>query len=176
MSADAFLKFGTRNGDNVAALEGESTDTKYKKWFQFESCGFGVVNNATIDSGTQGGGSGKAEFNKFTFSKKLDSSSPVLWEACAMGSHITEAWLYVRKSGDNVPYVKFYFKNCFINKLAWAGSGEAPTESVEFDFGGMYVMYYKQDSVTGKIDTATGIGSNYNRQEGSTELAWKDPA
>lgn len=171
MAADAFLKFGNRNGEG-AQLVGESTDSKYKKWFQFDSCGFGVLNNATIDSGTTGGGSGKAEFNKFNFSKKLDSSSPVLWECCAMGSHIDEAWLYVRKSGSTDPYVKFYFVNCFINKLAWAGSGEAPTESVEFDFGGMVVQYQIQDSKTGALG-ATSSG-NYHRQSGSTDLTLKE--
>jgi type VI secretion system secreted protein Hcp len=173
MAADAFLKFGTRHGGG-AALVGESTDKIFKDWFQFDSCGFGVINNATIESGSQGAGGGKAEFNKFNFSKKLDSSSPILWECCASGAHIEEAWLYIRKAGQTKAYVKFYFKNCFVNKLAWAGSGEVPTESVEFDFGAMVVEY----SVQGSADGALGAtnGGSYDRQGGHTDLGFKAAA
>jgi hypothetical protein len=82
----------------------------------------------------------------------------------------------VRKAGSGLPYVKFYFKNVFINKLAWSGSGEAPNESVEFDFGGLVVIYYPQDSKTGAVDTGKGKTAGYDRQEGSADLAYKEPS
>lgn len=174
MAADAFLKFGTRAGSSKQ-LVGESSDTKYKSWFQFDSCGFGITNTGTISSQSSGAGGGIANFEKFNFSKKLDSSSPVLWECVAMGSHIAEAWLMIRKAGGTTPYCKFYFKNCYISGLTWSGGDETATESVTFDFGGMVVTYFTQDSKTGAIDTTAYTGA-YSKQEGTTELtAAADP-
>ena len=87
---DIFLK--------IEGLPGESTDDKHKGELDLESFSWGATQAGT---GGHGGGSGqgKVQPHDFTFTKRLDKSSPVLYMACATGTHYKEVTLSVRKAG-----------------------------------------------------------------------------
>ena len=90
MAADIFAKIGD--------IKGESLDAKHKDEVEVLSWSWGVAQNGSISPGP-GQAQGKAKFNDFNFTHRIDKASPVLLKACATGSHIKDATVTVRKAG-----------------------------------------------------------------------------
>ncbi len=68
---DAFLK--------IDGVDAESTDDKFKGWIEVESWSWGATNSGTA-SASSGQVAGKVVPQDFHFTKKLDKSSPVLFQ------------------------------------------------------------------------------------------------
>jgi type VI secretion system secreted protein Hcp len=143
MAFDAFLK--------LDGIKGESKDSKHAGETEIYSFSFGAHNPTTIGSATTGAGAGKVSFNPFSFMKKTDSASPLLFQACCQGSHIATGALTLRKAGGDNPleYLKWKFAEVFIDSIQWAGSSggdDAPTESVTFVYGQQTIDYQPQSA------------------------------
>jgi type VI secretion system secreted protein Hcp len=141
MAFDAFLKLDT--------IKGESKDAKHPGEMEIYSFSFGANNSTTIGSASMGAGGGKASFQGFSFMKKTDSASPLLFQACCQGTHIGTGGLTLRKSGGDNPveYLKWKFKEVFVESIQWAGSSggdDAPSESVSFVYGQQTIDYQPQ--------------------------------
>ena len=91
MASDMFLK--------LDGIKGESTDDKHKDEIEIISFSWGAHSNSSIGSASTGGGAGKAVFSDFTFSKRVDMSSPKLALVAATGGHIANATISIRKAG-----------------------------------------------------------------------------
>lgn len=141
MAFDAFLKLDT--------IKGESKDAKHPGEMEIYSFSFGAQNSTTIGSASMGAGGGKASFSSFNFMKKTDSASPLLFQACCTGAHIATGALTLRKSGGDNPveYLKWKFKECFVESIQWSGASggdDAPSESVSFVYGQQTIDYQPQ--------------------------------
>jgi type VI secretion system secreted protein Hcp len=163
MPIDAFLYF-EGPGNAAIKIEGESTDShfKAKKAFEINSYSFGVENVATIGSKSGGSGAGKANFEPFEVVKNLDTGSPMIFQASAMGCHFASVYLALRRAGGEEesakPYLVFQFKLVFINSVKWSGSGDdVPEETLSFGYGAMQIEYYAQNK-DGTMDTTPIIG------------------
>jgi len=66
----------------IEGVDGESTDDKHKKEIDVESFSWGETNSGTAGHGS-GSGAGKVHPQDFTFTKRMDKSSPVLFVGCA---------------------------------------------------------------------------------------------
>src|SRR3981189_3517926 len=98
---DYFLK--------IEGIPGESADSKHKDEIDLESWSWGVTQGGTMAYGG-GGGAGKASFNDFHFTMKVNKSTPKLMLACANGEHIKKAVLTCRKAGkDQQEFLKYTF-------------------------------------------------------------------
>jgi type VI secretion system secreted protein Hcp len=87
--------------------------------------------------GGGGGGAGKVQLQDFNFTKKVDRSSPSLFEACATGKQFPEATLIVRKAGkDQQEYLIVKFKQVIVSSYQTGGSSgdAAPMESISFNY------------------------------------------
>ncbi len=91
MAFDAFFKLDT--------ITGESTDSKFPGAMEIFNFSLGASNPVTIGSAAGGGGGGKASFQSFSFSKKTDSASPTLFQACVTGAHMATGTVSLRKAG-----------------------------------------------------------------------------
>jgi type VI secretion system secreted protein Hcp len=143
MAFDAFLKLDT--------IKGESQDSKHKGEIEIYSFSFGASNSTTIGSASGGAGGGRASFPAFSFMKKTDSASPLLFQACCQGTHIATGALTLRKSGGDNPleYLKWKFATIFIESVQWAGStggDDSPSESVSFVYGQQTIDYQSQSA------------------------------
>ena len=138
-SADYFLK--------IEGVEGESSDAKHKGQIEIDSFSWGVSNAGSMASGG-GGGSGKASFQDFHFTKTVDKSSPKLMEAATTGEHLRSVELVVRKAGgDQLEYYKIELQDVVITGYSTTGSsGEAPTESVSFNYSKIMFEYTPQNA------------------------------
>jgi type VI secretion system secreted protein Hcp len=172
MAVDAFMWFNGTNG-TIDKIVGETSDKYIKKNagaqqtpFNVKEYSFDVENLSTLSSATGGSGGGKANFNPLSFSKEVDTASCPLFQCCAMGSHIDEAYLVMRKAGgnvtDNLPYLIFTFKFVFITGVNWSISGDEPIgESVTFMYGAMRIEYFKQNNKGARITPS--IPAEWNR-------------
>jgi type VI secretion system secreted protein Hcp len=142
MAFDAFLK--------LDGVTGESKDAKHTGEMEIFSFSFGAANSTTIGSASGGAGGGKASFHPFSFMKKTDKASPVLYQNCCQGVHIATGALTLRKSGGTpLEYLKWKFKELFVDSIAWSGASggdDAPMESVTFVYGQMTIDYQPQNA------------------------------
>ncbi len=118
-------------------VKGESGDDKHPEWIEIESFSSGIVQPATTAAGL--GGSkpeGRSIHSDIVVTKTLDSSSPKLALACAMGKRVDEATFeFCRATGkEHVTYLKIVVKNGFISSYTASGSGQYPSESLAIAF------------------------------------------
>jgi type VI secretion system secreted protein Hcp len=134
---DTFLK--------IAGVKGESTDEKHKGEIDVESWSWGESNSGTAGHGG-GGGAGKAVPQDLVISKKVDTSSPVLFIACATGQHFADALLTARKAGGSQQeYLKIKLEEVLVSSYQTSvGGGAIVTETVSLNFAKLNVSYFEQ--------------------------------
>ncbi|MFZ4573563.1 MAG: Hcp family type VI secretion system effector [Phycisphaerales bacterium] len=141
MAFDSFIK--------IDGITGEAEDHKHKGEIEVISYNFGVAQTGTSAAGT-GAGSGKCELKNLAFSKKIDKSSPVLFQKSATGEHIPTALLVVRKAGGTqLEFVKVKMTDVVVSKFDTGGAGagdDIPTENVELNFTQIEFEYQAQDA------------------------------
>jgi len=165
MAFNAYLVFSV---DGQLKISGESTSDVTKGLekgksgaIELSDFGFGVSMPVTTSRSDGGGATvGRANFDVFTASKNIDTSTVPLMEYCCKGTNIKRVVLHLFRSGEAsgdtgaVKYAMYVFGNCVITKVAISGSGEElPKESLEFNYG--QCEYWYQFT---KHDTGTAEG------------------
>jgi len=147
MAADIFAKIGD--------IKGESLDSKHKDEVEVLSWSWGVSQSGSITG--SGGGEGKASFNDFNFTHRIDKASPSLLKACATGNHIKEATITVRKAGKGQQeFLIIKMNDVIITSVNPSGSGEGAAttaESVALQFAKV-ALEYKPQKADGSLDAA----------------------
>lgn len=139
MAFDMSIKLGK--------IKGESTIDGHKDEIDVLAWSWGMSQSGSFGTGG-GGGAGKVNVQDLSLTKWVDSASPALMLSCAKGTHIDEAVLTMRKSGDKpLDYVKITMKDILISNVSTGGSGgeDRLTENVGLNFGQVKVEYQSQD-------------------------------
>jgi type VI secretion system Hcp family effector len=153
MAYDAYLAF---SGNYGPAIKGESTRKGFENWIEIDYFDFDIQQKLTIGSQTTGAGAGKVQFGAFQVRKQPDSSSPLLFQACAAGTPWEKATLALHKAGgeSTVNYLRFEFQLVALQGVHWTGdtnNGDTPSEVLAFMYGALHVTYTPQ-----KIDGTAG--------------------
>lgn len=152
---DYFLK--------IEGLPGESTDDKHKGELDLESFSWGATNSGSAGHGG-GSGAGKVLPADFTFTKRLDKSSPVLMIACATGQHFKEVTLTVRKAGaGQQEYLKIKMNDVLVSSYQTGGAGGdggVVREQVAMNFAKLE-MSYKEQKPDGSLGGETKQGYDF---------------
>jgi type VI secretion system secreted protein Hcp len=136
MSSKIFLKIGN--------IKGESTDSKHKDEIELFSWSWGVTNAATGPGGG-GGGAGRATFSDLNFVHRYDKAAPLLWRACAVGQHFSEATLAGAKQGKAGDYLVIKMSDVVVTSASASDSvGGDAMESVSVKFSKVDVEYKPQ--------------------------------
>jgi type VI secretion system secreted protein Hcp len=140
MAFDAFIK--------LKDIKGESGDSKHKGEIEILSFHWGVSQSGTAAFG-KGGGGGKANISDFSFVKRVDSASPVLFQKCAQGEHIDEGLVTVRKAGGTqLEYLKYKFTTLIVSSVRPGGSSQGsddiPLEEISLNFAKCEIDYQPQ--------------------------------
>jgi type VI secretion system secreted protein Hcp len=140
MAFDSFLK--------LDGIKGDASDSKHKDEIEVFSFHWGATQTGTSSHGT-GGGSGKVNVSDFSFVKKIDKSSPVLFQKCATGEHIKDGLFVVRKAGGTqLEYLKIKLTDILISSYRPGGSAhgadEIPLEEVSLNFSKVEFDYQPQ--------------------------------
>jgi type VI secretion system secreted protein Hcp len=135
---DYFLK--------IKDIEGESSDSKHKNEIDIESWSWGETNSGSHAYGG-GGGAGKVSMQDFSFTMRVNKSSPKLLLACANGMHIKEALLTCRKAGkEQQEYLKIKFTDLLVSSYQTGGSAGdvVPVDQLSLNFSKIEYEYYPQ--------------------------------
>jgi type VI secretion system secreted protein Hcp len=136
MAIDTFAKVGS--------IKGESKDAAHRDEIEVLSWSWGVSQTPMFSFGT-GGGVGKAEFQPFVFTHRIDKASPLLMKACATGQHIPSATIVMRKAGKNKQeFLVIKLTDVFVSSVSLGASDDATSESVELRFGKVDYEYRAQ--------------------------------
>ena len=146
MSSKIFLKIGN--------IKGESTDSKHKDQIEVFSWSWGVTNTATVGTGG-GGGVGKSSFSDLNFTHRYDRAAPLLWRACAVGQHFTEATLVGTKQGKAAQdYLIVKMSDVVVTSASASdSSGGDAMEAVGMKFAKVDVEY-KPQKADGSFDAS----------------------
>lgn len=129
----------TANADDVFlqldGIPGESADAAFRDQIVINTFQLGV----TRTSG--------AQFDALTVTKRVDRSSPRLFEAAATGQLIRRAVLSSRKPGSKTPtaYYKITLSDVQVTSVK-ISEGTELLESVSFSFGKIEIEYMQQDA------------------------------
>lgn len=145
MAYDCFLKLG-----DGSKAKGESTDSKHSGEIELINFSIGATNPSTVGSSTGGSGAGRVQVAPLNITKKVDKSSPVLFQMCCAGDHFPTATLTVRKAGGKNPleYLIYTFSQVYIDSYSNVGNTVAtedtPVESVVMSYASVHVKYVPQ--------------------------------
>lgn len=141
MAYDAFLE--------LDGIKGESTRKGYETHMPIFSFSWGTSNPATV--GVIGGqGGGKCSISDLNVMKKADAASPLLFQACAQGTHIKKGKLTLLKAGGqgaSVDFVVYTLSDCYLSSVQYSGSeggDDTPTESISISFAKMEYTFTPQ--------------------------------
>ncbi|MCH8477299.1 MAG: type VI secretion system tube protein Hcp [Wenzhouxiangella sp.] len=141
MSVDAFLKFGSIDGDSKVA--GHEDEIEVLGW------SWGAHQSGTMHRG-RGGGAGKVSVQDITINKWVDQATPNLWKLCCNGKHEDEAVLTIRKAGGDSPveYLKITMEEVLISDLQTGSSSgdEDVTETISLNFAKFKLESTPQES------------------------------
>lgn len=101
------------------------------------SWSWGATQTGTFSSGS-GGGSGKVSMQDISFTKRLDKSSPMLYQL-AKGKRIKSALFTVYNEGGDL--IRIEMSDVTVKSYGVSGSGDQPTEFVTLNFAKMTVSY-----------------------------------
>ncbi len=118
--------------------------------FEVDNYSLDIAQALNIGSQAIGTGAGKASFNPFSITRKIDRASPVLYRMACAGTPFESVVLVLCKSGGGaaatLPFQKFTFKLVGIKSIAWAYDAESPKEVVAFEYGGLIMEYWIQNA------------------------------
>jgi type VI secretion system secreted protein Hcp len=130
---DTYLKF--------EGVRGESREAAHQGWIEVSSFQFGTSRGTTIGSATGGAGAGKVSVQDIHITKTVDSTSPLLMQACASGKHFPTVVLEHTLPGGRTE--KIILQDVLISSAQKAGAGgeENPTESITLNFAKISISY-----------------------------------
>jgi len=147
LTASLVLPLGILNGAaylKIGDIKGESTDNAHKEWIDVLSWSWGM----SRESGTGGGGAGKATFQDIHITKELDKSTPLLMQACASGEAIPSAEITLtRGSGNPVEYIHITMRDILVSSVSTGGSSgeDRLTENMTLNFSHIRIEYTPQN-------------------------------
>src|SRR3954454_1858130 len=158
-ATDYFMRIDPGPGNTQIA--GESQDVNFpgkQGYIAIKSFSYGVENLTTIGSQTGGAGAGKAKFNALEIEKKVDSTSPQIFQALAQGQHFNGIEIVVRKAGAataSATASRYYFSLAFPTSEQVSGNSgdDTPQEQLSFNYGGLALKYVGQTQ-TGAVKPA----------------------
>jgi type VI secretion system secreted protein Hcp len=138
MAFDCYLK--------IDGIPGESKDAKHKDEIELLSINWGAEQSGTSGYGG-GAGGGRVSMQDVAFTKRFDKASPKLMLACCNGTHIKDAYVTIRKAGEEQQeYMKITLTDVIVSSIGAGGSGgdEIPMENCCFNYGKFEVEYKEQ--------------------------------
>ena len=131
----------------LAGIEGEAERAGFEKQIQLDSFDWGFHNSSSPTGA--GAGAGKVEAHGIQCTKRVDKSSPKLFQAITTGKHFPNAVLTALKAGGDkaVDYMKIECDTlCLVdlNESGSSGDNDVPRETINFTFGKVTVTYNEQ--------------------------------
>ena len=176
MAIDSYMAFQEYNDSWLEAesqvnLTKNTNDLLFKdpvplaagKVFEVDDYSFDVEQTLSIGSQSRGAGAGRITFNPFSITRKIDKSSPGMFERACNGTPFKTVVLALRKAAGTAAtgtfFLRFDFKLVAIKTISWSHDDEAPKEEMTFEYGGLQMRYGVQNP-DGSVKTVIPAGWN----------------
>jgi type VI secretion system secreted protein Hcp len=128
--------------------------------FEVDDYSVDIEQASTIgaQSAVAGAGAGKATFNPFSITRKIDKTSPLLFRMACSGQPFQTVDLLVSPSTGAV-VLAYRFSLVAIRTIAWSHDDETPRETVTFEYGGLSISY-ATPKPDGTLEPAVATGWN----------------
>jgi type VI secretion system secreted protein Hcp len=144
----------------IDGIEGESTDVSHKDEIDVLSWSWGVSHPSPV-GGSGGGGAGKAAFQDFHFVSRISKASPMLFLACASGTHHKTAALSgVRTAAKSksAEFLTYKLSDVVVTSDQHSGSDDGvPIEQFSLNYSKIEVTYTPQ-LASGKVAAPVRAG------------------
>ncbi len=118
--------------------------------FEVQDYSFNVEQTLNMSSQSTGVGAGKIVLNPFSITRAIDKSSPGMFKSACAGTAFKKVVLGLRKSAgtdqSGLFFLRFDFKLVAVKTISWAHGDESPTETIEFQYGGLQIRYTPQNA------------------------------
>ena len=160
MPIDSFMlfqKYGGEymNAESQVSFENSTAETEIGKIFvsdknkgkvfEVDSFDFDVEQTINMSSQSSGAGAGKIAFNPFKVKRKIDLSTPQMFQMACQGTTFQTVLLGFRKASGvtatGLFFLRFDFKLVALKHMTWSHDEESPTEELEFEYGGLQIRY-----------------------------------
>ncbi len=146
----ASAQAGTQIFLKLSGIEGESTDPSHDRWIDVLSWNWSIANEAHSSTNVK---------MSLTFTKHVNTATPVLMRASARGRHIPNAVLIVRITGDlnePVQQIKYEMKDVTVtsyqtNSDAAEDGSPFPEEEISMNFERVTLNYGSRQDRYGSI-------------------------
>jgi type VI secretion system Hcp family effector len=138
-STTIYVKFTTPSA-GAGAIVGEVNAKGFEGTILVHATTLSVAQTLSIGSASAGAGAGKVTFNKANFTKDLDATTPVLFQALAAGAHwdfVDFLFTTADKTGKTSTYATCRLKFVALASLDWSAEQDVPAENVGLEYGAM---------------------------------------
>lgn len=167
---DIYLKFTKKQ--NSKEIPGESLDEKHKdgKWMEISSWHHSIRQPKSATASTAGGHtSERCEHEEMVFTKDIDKSSAVIWEACSAGyAYDVDIEFYRAQGSIRTLYLTIKLTNAVISSVSPSVMSEGlPTETMGIKYAKVNWLYQ---------GSKTDGTANDGKTPGGWDLALNKPA
>ena len=159
LDSESQVDFGQSSNDKI----GEPFIGQAGKVFEVTTFSFDVEQTINMSSQSSGAGAGKIAFNPFKVSRKIDKATPSLFQMACQGTAFKFVRLGFRKAAgvnsSGLFFLRFDFKLVALKTISWSHDDESPTEDLEFEYGGLQIVYGVQ-AAGGSITPQNPVGWN----------------
>jgi type VI secretion system secreted protein Hcp len=154
----------------IEGIKGDSKDSKHVDWIEVLSFSHNIEQQTGGAASAQGShAGGRADHDDLSFTKRLDSASPLLALYCSNGKHIPKIEFQLcRAMGEKTCFMKINLEDSIVSKWAPAGRADSadhiPLEEVGLRYGVIKWEYTPTDP-RGGGKTGAAIKSNWSTIE-----------
>lgn len=134
-------------------LDGNSTEKGFEKQLIVDSYSHSLVNPLTVKIGNSDRTSDGPQFSQMSFSKVMDISTPLLYQACANNRILGTATISVTRveGGEQMLTIKYVLGDAMIESISTSGAAgsDLPYDNFTINFSSITSEYTKQ-----KVDSS----------------------
>jgi type VI secretion system Hcp family effector len=134
MATSIFLKFTNYSNTSSLAIKGNSAAKGYEGAVQASTLSWSVEQTLNIGSQSTGAGAGKVTFNDLHFTKAVDATSPVFFQALCSGTPFQFVDISFVTGG--APTVTCRLKLVAVKSIDGTAGPDAPAEDIALEYGG----------------------------------------
>jgi type VI secretion system secreted protein Hcp len=135
-----FVKYGT--------IKGDATHQEHKEWIAVDSLQWGVGRSISTSPGnTQDREASEPSISEVTVTKAMDGSSIYLFKEACTGNKGQDCLVHVVQTGaPGRTVLEYKLSDTLVSSYSASSGGDAPTESVSFNFTKIEYKYITYDA------------------------------
>jgi type VI protein secretion system component Hcp len=132
-SSSIYLKFTNYPGSSLA-IKGNVAAKGYEGSVQASALTWSVEQTLNIGSQSSGAGAGKVTFNDLTFTKNLDATTPIFFQALCAGTPFQFVDIFFATGGSTAASCRL--KLAAVKSIEGSAGVNVPSEAIALEYGG----------------------------------------